>query len=568
MSNDVRVTDLLNLPTLAGTRVVAGKAGLDRRVQNVSVVAGTEIIEWVKPGAALLSTGHPIRERRENMREIIRELDARSVACIAIRLGSYLDDFPPGLLETADEAGLPVIQLTDSFAFDDILIDVLRRINSALLADLELAEQVHAVLADIVMSGGNAGRVASEAARLFAADVALRDPTGAPIAPTPSGVLLPPEHWQVLEASARDPRTGTEPVEDVVLRLGGPRNLLGYLTARRPGRPFTSAEVRALERSAAVAALALAQQVAVRDVEAQFQSEILARLFRGDYDDATGTVPRFRELGWRLECPLVVGTVMIGAERGDRQGDARAAVWLRSTGLALLRQSLQTAGQTVVSGVVDDHLAAVVPSGERARLEAAVQRVMDTFHRRPADELEHHINAGLSGDCRRLQDAPTALRQAQVAAGAARRRAGQPRPCSFTELGALGVVLAGHSAEDDAPNLVAGVLAPLDELPGREAEGLVATLQALLADNLSLADVARVLHCHYNTVRHRVRRLEELLGPFSSDADLRLNIILALRLRDFLEEGGAAGAGRLSVLDNGARRGGGDSTFRPPPSSS
>src|SRR3712207_7700932 len=60
-----------------------------------------------------------------------RELDARSVACLAVRLGSYLDDFPPGLLETAEEVGLPVIRLTDSFAFDDILDRKSTRLNSS-----------------------------------------------------------------------------------------------------------------------------------------------------------------------------------------------------------------------------------------------------------------------------------------------------------------------------------------------------------------------------------------------------------------------------------------------------
>jgi PucR family transcriptional regulator, purine catabolism regulatory protein len=286
-----------------------------------------------------------------------------------------------------------------------------------------------------------------------------------------------------------------------------------------------------------VAALALSQQAAVRDVEAQFQSEILTRLLRGEFVEVDAAASRLHELGWRLRCPLVVAAIGVWPLDGRRLRDPRAVLWLRSTGLALLRQSLQSPSGTGASGMVGHHLTAVFPAADRPRLEESLQWVIDKFHRRTAGELGHGISAGLSADCAELQDAPRALRQAQVAARAGGRRSGPSRPCSFTGLGALGLVLAA-AGDDDAADLVAQVLAPLDRLPAREAEGLLATLRALVADNLSFVDAARVLRCHYNTVRHRVHRLEELIGPFSTDPDLRVNISLALRLREFAAESG------------------------------
>jgi purine catabolism regulator len=530
MSNQVQVGDLLTLHTLSGTTVVAGEAGLDRAVRNVSIVAGTEITQWVKPGAALLSTGHPIRERVAALPQIMRELDARSVSCIAVRLGSYMDEFPPEMLELAEDVGLPVIRLTDQFAFDDILIDILGRINSSLLADLELAERVHAALSDVVMSGGSAARVARETARLLSADVELFDPTGVRLQTIPQRDGSPVQ-WRALEAAARDPRAGTEPTDSLVLRLGSPASSFGYLVGRRTDAPFSSAEVRALERSAAVAALALAQQAAIREVEAHYQGEILARLLRGTPDDVSSAATRFRELGWQLSFPLVVGSVKVWPSPGQRVPDPRAQMWLRSTGLALLRESLDGPSRLGTTGMVGDTLAALVPAGHRDRLAGAFQRVMDAFGRRAAEEMRSGISAGLSSECGELLDVQRALRQADVAARAGRRRPAPARPCSFDGLGALGLVLAA-SADENGAEVVGHVLAPIDRLPNREAEPLLATLRALVEKDMSLAEAARTLPCHYNTVRHRVRRLEELLGSFTKDADLRLNIVLALRLRD------------------------------------
>jgi hypothetical protein len=97
----------------------------------------------------------------------------------------------------------------------------------------------------------------------------------------------------------------------------------------------------------------------------------------------------------------------------------------------------------------------------------------------------------------------------------------------FARLAVTGKPSAGSlvAVFDDTPLAVAAVSAPevmakikssllwrVDELPAEERTVLLDTFQAWLQAGGSANDTAAKIYCHPNTVRHRLRRIEELTG--------------------------------------------------------
>src|SRR5512144_2019248 len=96
------VAEILAHPVLDGAQVLAGRRGLQRRVERLNVMEVPDILPWVKPHELLLTTGYPLRDSPERLAGLVADLDARGLAALGVKLGRYLDVLPPGLLAEAD----------------------------------------------------------------------------------------------------------------------------------------------------------------------------------------------------------------------------------------------------------------------------------------------------------------------------------------------------------------------------------------------------------------------------------------------------------------------------------
>ncbi|MDX2939631.1 PucR family transcriptional regulator [Streptomyces ipomoeae] len=111
-----------------------------------------------------------------------------------------------------------------------------------------------------------------------------------------------------------------------------------------------------------------------------------------------------------------------------------------------------------------------------------------------------------------LRDTPQALRFARLAlAGLPGNGPGVAR---FDD-NPLAMLIAAAPAE--AAHLMNAVLKPILDLPGLERARLLDTLEHWFAAGGSAATAAESLYVHPNTVRYRLRRIEELTGRSLSD---------------------------------------------------
>jgi purine catabolism regulator len=168
-------------------------------------------------------------------------------------------------------------------------------------------------------------------------------------------------------------------------------------------------------------------------------------------------------------------------------------------------------------------LLAIKPGSEAASVEEVVAAVAGD-----RGGGRQSFCAGVSRVVTRPAEVAAAYSQARKAVAVGRRVHGNGSVSHFDSLGVHRLLsLVPDTAElKSFANEVLGELAA-DSV---EAADLRSTLQTLLDTNLNVAETARLLHFHYNTLRYRIGKLERIVGPFSSDPHLRLDVALALQV--------------------------------------
>jgi purine catabolism regulator len=491
------VADLLRLPALQ-LRLLAGAAGIDRRVSWAHVSELEDPTPWLLGAELLMTTGIGVPRGQRRQVAYLERLDDAGVAGLVLSTKLHVPPLHPAFFEAAERLALPVLEVPLPVPFIAIARAVAGAVFADLANDLSAQLQVFGALRWLTDEGLEVGELYLRLEVLSGYSLYLGAPDGSPLL---RGVPAPPaELAALLPASTDAPPSVPGGYVLPVVAPGGPHGFL--LAIERPD--VTAAGLAVVQHIATVSAL---QLTIVRHQQATARregAETLAELLAGVLDAATAR-RRLRRAGFDQAAGL-----RLWAIRGVTAEDVDPLVVARLTGLAVPHLVLRQ----------EPHLLALLP----ADLDPAVLRLD------PAATA-----VGVSRPFEAGDDLAVPRREAIWAAARAADAGGGP-----VEFGADA---AGRWLTEDAAALrvlVDDVLGPARAWDAGHASSLVASLRTWLERDRRLDEAASALGIHPNTLAYRLRRFEALTGrSLAATADLA-EVWLALRASEHVTPGAMA----------------------------
>lgn len=479
-----------------------------------------DILPWVQSDELLLTTAYPLRDDRAALSMLVPELAAKGLAGIAVKPDRYLGQIPSAMLAAAESCGFPLIELPPDSSFNEIISSVLSVILNEQSLRLQRAAEIHDRFTRIALGGGGLREIAMTLAELIERQVLIVDQHGDVLTGSgePPVARLPETATGIVGRALQDARPVAMTIGDAPATMqsimvdGVP---YGAIVALATLDSLSTDDLEALQFAATVAALRQVHARALVEDDRRFQAVCLEELVSGHLTDRSVLSERAAAFGWDLSLPRAVLLAQAESPTGGDAESVRALADAARSGL----------GTTAIVWERSTQAAALL--APRRASPAALDEAAAALHREAVRRLPGTpISIGIG----RLRDDPLLLPESHAEARRALEVGRWRSPGEAVVFERMGLDRLLASCSDlELSAFRETMIAPLVAYDEAHRSNLIDTLETYVATR-NVAEAARRLYVHYNTVRGRLARIEELIGPFLVDTERLTGLAVALHI--------------------------------------
>ena len=524
------VQEALELAVLKTATLVAGEQGLHRDIALVSVSDLPDVHTYVESKQLLLTTGLSWSQGEDELLLMFERIAQKGISGICLGVGKYVSGFSQALKTRANELALPLIEVPWETSFVLVTHDINGLITIQQADTIRRSEQIHKALTKTALSMQRLEDLALALGKQIQRPVTIEGKQGERLAEFwPDHVQkswevktnfrrLLKHHTKLLkDDNALKLAASTQSVASVVCRIQLNHATLGWIRilGLEEQQALSELEFRAAEHAALVASLYLLkkQQIALAqerlgysflDALLEFDHKLLRKDQLQEQARLMGFAPssshRLVVIALDLALPLTEAAML---ERERFMSDVKAILQHKNIPL------LMTLSTTYIYLVLS---ANVSPS----ELWQALLNRKETL-----DPKRQKL--GFAGLVSQLRTGLEGVRESYLELSPHLKHMSFGSLKSFKDI-LLPSALMGDSKAQEL--LVSSVFASIADSP------LEKSLIAYAQQGFQLKAAARALNVHENTLRYRLERIQKLINLDLQNAETRLYVHLAIKLRE------------------------------------
>lgn len=540
---NLTVKEALSLPALSDAILIAGENGVHRMISSVNIMEVPDVINFVSKDELLVTTTYPIKDSIEAQRSLIPNLVSKGVAALAIKPVFYDNVIPDSMINQANDLNFPLIQLPKNASFNKILNPILSEILNRQAMTLQRNEEVHKSFTNLVLSGGDLTDIARMLSSMQNNPVSI--------------------HTNKFRLLSFESQISKNAENDVIAELCSDARLLKKIINTNTGQfkvsfndqqfdllvhPVIVAgekygylilwltnerayDINIVEQAVTVAALEIVKYRTVMEVERRFRSFLIEEIIQKKIYSRMDVITRGEAYGWDLTSKFI--PIVIEIEDFLKLYELDNSIYAPANMLRKLWAEVSNAvshyGVETIIVDIGSRILILIKSEHEASDIKLSQKLFRKIQQEIASEKKITINAGVGREVVDIMELSEGFQQSVQALEIGRQLNGKSSITRYDDLGAYRILITGKNNPELSKfsDEFLGVLQHNDLIHNTD---LLNTLDVILSCNFNLKEAAKKMFIHYNTIRYRVNKIEEIAKVNMNSTVDRLNLQLASQI--------------------------------------
>lgn len=526
---DVRVRDILNYSNFIEFEVLAGRDGLDRIIQTVSILDTPDGHLWLKGGEFIVSTGIMVKDQPDKFTDLIVDIANTGASAFAIKLGRYINELPKTVLNIADSLDFPIISIPFDISYADIIQTVSTDIINRKTRSLVFSEKVHTSFTQLVIHGGDTQKIVDVLSDLIQESVFFYD-----------------NFFNVTYCHSTSEEYSEDlhnlPINELLFKYRNYKievdgHVLGYILLSEINSSYTTEDYVniAVEHASTVLILDIQKKISNYEIQTKYRDQLIQDLIFNNISTIEEAYSRAHIFKWSFENPTVAVIVEI---------DNIKEIYLKAQSYEFVDRKLREADHKVLSictsvygrlyksvyTVLSDKVVLLIQITEKEMDFIANMRTLSEEVRcRVIQETEFNVTIGIGMSKSPIIKIHESYQEASKAIRLARKITKKDAGVFYSDL-IIYRLLDSITDKKCCQDFYQQHLGRLIEYDEQYNSNLMQTLERLVENDWNMHSTAKTLYIHYNTMKYRVSRIGEIL-----DIDLhapvnKTNIDLAIKL--------------------------------------
>lgn len=552
--NGISVEDVLKLDIMKDCTLIAGFRGIRNTISRVNIMADPDILEWIAEGEFLLTTAYFFESKDlEEQKEMLQVCVDNKLAGIGIKISPYLDGLHHEVLEYANKLNFPVIDIHESIPLSDIMMIAIREIFNKQASLLERIEKVHERLMGVMLEGKGFNEVLSiiqeniknpVLLNLSFSDEIIKD-FGEESDSSKKELLNEVKVFYESNGGTGDRLkrlnedkvlVGGKYVDRMIMPIMLKDQVHGHLFTWSTHMPLGGFDLAIIESASTTIALSILQDLSVKEVELRYRSDFFEDLVSPDTKRKKKALDRARYFNLKEDDYYLIEVMSIKPKdqeftdmefEFDNYSDYVNS-FIKSIEDLIEYYKLEGVVSTKINGI---QILLGFPDNKNInkKVQNFNDRLKDTFFNR----YKHmDLKVGVGRVYKNLDNVHKsfldAVRTVRIGKSITSKEI-----VTYDELGIF-KILSQDYLNDELEDFYNSTIKTLVEYDNKKTTDLIPTLESYFRNNGNLTKISKDLFTHYNTVLYRIGRINEITGMNLEDPHHRLNLEIALKIKELL----------------------------------